>query len=75
MRPPLYSGSRSYVFTNTTMAPTKQLARLSMGGKAPREKIATKAARISRETDAEAQSKLPPQTRDLLERLGITKIK
>lgn len=45
------------------MARTKQLARLSTGGKAPQKKIATKVARVSREADAGAQSKLPPQTR------------
>lgn len=36
-----------FVFSNCTMARTKQTARKSTGGKAPRKQLATKAARKS----------------------------
>lgn len=61
------------VCTNNPMVRTKQFARLSTGGKAPRKKIATKAERILRDSEAEAASKIHPQTKDLLGRSHITK--
>lgn len=51
------------LYTKSLMVRTKQLPSLSTGGKVPRKKIATKAARISWKANVEAQSKLPPQTR------------
>lgn len=45
------------------MARTKQLDMLSTGGRAPLKNTAAKAARMSKEADAEAHSKLFPHVR------------